>query len=111
MSLLTDFIASAAVAAESIIGAELLTIGGGAAVNAVLNEVTSAKDFTETGFSAGVEFSAVIRRAAWLAAGYSVAGAQYVTKTATARGQTFRVDSVAVGQSFIRVALKEKEKA
>jgi hypothetical protein len=111
MSLLTAFMASAAVKAESIIGAETLTIGGGTAVNAVLNEVTSSKDFTETGFSPGVEFSAVIRRAAWIAAGYSVAGAQYVTKSAVARSLTFRVDSVSVGQSFVRVGLKEKERS
>ena len=111
MSLLTDFMSTGSVDLQSAIGAEPLTIGGGTAVNAVLNEITSSKEFENTGFIPSAEFSAVVRRSAWIAAGYSTDGKTYAAKIATTRSLTFRVDSVSVGQAFVTVRLKEKEKA
>lgn len=103
--------ASAAPQAQAIIGEESLTIGGGNSVGGTMNEIEFSKEFSESGFSPEVIFAVVIRIAAWITAGYSRDGKLYNSKIATARNLTFRVDKVIVGQSFVRVGLKEKERS
>ena len=111
MSLLTDFTTAASSAAFGVIGAESITIGSGTAVEAILDEVTDAREFSEIGFEPSTGINAVIRKSAWTAAGYLSTGSTYVGKLATARSISFRVDSVSVGVSFVRITLKKPDKS
>lgn len=105
MSALTDFIAAASSQAASVIGTEPITIGNGAAVQAVLAEVTNSREFSEIGMDHVQMLTAQIRSSDWLEQ-YASAGSAYVGKTATARGQTFRVREVSIGRGFVRIRLE-----
>jgi hypothetical protein len=111
MSLLTAFAAAASSQAGAIIGTEPITIGTGAAVSAVLGEVTNERDFTDIGHDQDQTLSAVVRVADWAAAGYSMSGAQYVGKVATARSLRFRVVTIHVGQAFVNLSLGDTGKS
>ena len=110
MSLLTDFTTAASSAAFGVIGAESLTIGSGAAVDAVFDETVSSKDFGEFGNDTDNALVAVVRRAAWDVA-YPLAGLEYVNQKATARGITFRVKRVRIGAGFAEIMLETVTKA
>lgn len=111
MSLLTEFTTTVGTLAAAIIGEEPVTIGGGTAVMAVLNEVADSRQFVDIGMDPSVGLTAIIRKAAWAAAGYSSPGSQYVGKLAVTRSLSFRVESVKIGVSFVELALADKEKA
>lgn len=110
MSLLTSFIASASLQAFDTIGNEPLSVNGGTAVNAVMNDVRSSREFVEIGMDTDTLLDCVVRISDWQAS-YTESGLFYVGKLATARGAIFRVDSVSVGASFVTISLKDKMKA
>jgi len=110
MSLLTDFISTAAPQALATIGTEPLSIAGGDAVQAVLAEETASRDFTDVGFSPAASLTAVALVADWSVI-YPGSAIFYVGKSAGARGKTFRVGSVDIGREFVKISLTEKEKA
>lgn len=111
MSLLSDFVTAASPRATAVIGTEALTIGGGAVVDSVMSEIASGRQFMDAGFDPETSLSVVCSKAKWLAAGYAGAGISYVGKLATARGLTFRVQTVKIGAFFVEIALSTKEKA
>ena len=111
MSLLSDFVANVAPQAITTIGAESVTVGGGSAVGAILNEVSNGSTFGEVGFDGDSALTALVSRADWIVAGYSATGSTYVKKTATARGLTFRVDRVEIGAHFVKLTLSEPTRA
>lgn len=110
MSLLTSFLSYASLQAFDVIGNEPLSINGGAAVNAVMNDVRSSREFAEIGMDTDTLLDCVVRISDWQAS-YTETGLFYVGKLATARGATFRVDSVSVGASFVTISLKDKMRA
>jgi hypothetical protein len=111
MSLLSDFVAAVAPQAKTIIGAESITVAGGQAVAAILNEVGSGSAFGDVGFDADTALTALVSRADWIAAGYSATGSTYLKKTATALSQTFRVDHIDIGAHFVKLSLSEPTRA
>jgi hypothetical protein len=106
MSALTSFLSSASENAFAIIGNEPLTVNGGTAVNAVMNDVANSRQYAEIGMDTDTTLDCVVRLSDWTAA-YTEAGIFYVGKLATARGLSFRVDSVDVGASFVTIRLKD----
>ena len=110
MSALTAFLSAASLQAFDIIGNEPLTVNNGTAVNAVMNDVRSSREFAEIGMDTDTELDCVVRISDWQAY-YTESGLFYVGKLATARGATFRVNSVSVGASFVTISLKDKMKA
>jgi hypothetical protein len=110
MSALTSFLTSASENAFAVIGNEPLTINGGTAVNAVMNDVANSRQYAEIGMDTDTTLDCVVRLSDWTAA-YTEAGLFYVGKLATARGLSFRVDGVDVGASFVTIRLKDITKA
>jgi len=110
MSQLTAFLLSASKNGFAVIGNEPLTVNGGTAVNAVMNDVTNSRQYAEIGMDTDTNLDCVVRLSDWTAA-YTEAGIFYVGKLATARGLSFRVDSVDVGASFVTIRLKDPTKA
>jgi hypothetical protein len=106
MSALTSFLSSASENAFAVIGNEPLTVNGGTAVNAVMNDVANSRQYAEIGMDTDTNLDCVVRLSDWTAA-YTEAGIFYVGKLATARGLSFRVDSVDVGASFVTIRLKD----
>jgi len=110
MSQLTAFLSSASENGFAVIGNEPLTVNGGTAVNAVMNDVANSRQYAEIGMDTDTNLDCVVRLSDWTAA-YTEAGIFYVGKLATARGLSFRVDSVDVGASFVTIRLKDPTKA
>jgi hypothetical protein len=110
MSQLTAFLSSASETGFAAIGNEPLTVNGGTAVNAVMNDVTNSRQYAEIGMDTDTTLDCVVRLSDWTAA-YTEAGLFYVGKLATARGLSFRVDSVEVGASFVTIRLKDITRA
>lgn len=108
MSSLTDFAAAQFQRSRAVIGGEPLAIGGGAAVSAVMAEVSNGREYDD-GFDRAQTLDAVVSIGDW-SASYPAAAASYLGKTATARGLTFRVATIRKGQSFVVVSLKETSK-
>lgn len=110
MSALTSFLSSASENAFAVIGNEPLTVNGGTAVNSVMNDTRSTREFAEIGMDTDIALDCVVRRSDWDAS-YTESGLYYVGKLATARGLSLRVDSVNVGASFVAITLKDRERA
>jgi len=110
MSQLTAFLSSASETGFSVIGNESLTVNGGTAVNAVMNDVANSRQYAEIGMDTDTNLDCVVRLSDWTAA-YTEAGIFYVGKLATARGLLFRVDGVDVGASFVTIRLKDITRA
>lgn len=109
MSHLTDFAAAAFAKARTTIGGEAVTIAGGSAVSCVLNSVSDSRGFESGGYEAEVELEAVADVTEFQAA-YADTPPSYRGKTATARGRTFRIDTVRTGQGFVRLRLISTER-
>lgn len=75
-----------------------------------MNDVRSSREFAEIGMDTDTLLDCVVRISDWQAS-YTETGLFYVGKLATARGATFRVDSVSVGASFVTISLKDKMRA
>jgi len=110
MSLLTSFLASASETGFAVIGNESLTVNSGTVVNAVMNDVVNSRQYADIGMDTDTTLDCVVRLSDWTAA-YTENGIFYVGKLATARGLSFRVESVDVGASFVTVRLKDPTKA
>jgi len=94
---------------RTIIGGEALVIGGGTSVSAVIAEADQSRDFEDGGFDRSQSLDAVVAIADWSTV-YASADSAYLGKTATARGLTWRVDSIRSGQSFVTVRLSSPRK-
>jgi hypothetical protein len=110
MSLLTAFCAAASASAGAIIGFESLTIGTGAAVNAVISELVTGATMIDIGDDKAQTLEAVVRKSDWITS-YAATGTSYIGKTATARGLRLRVASVSIGAGFVRLTLEDERRA
>lgn len=109
MSSLTDFAKAQFATARQVIGGEDVAIAGGTAISCVLNEVTDSRGFEQGGYEAEVELEAVAELAEFQAA-YVSSPPTYRGKTATARGRTFRIDTLRTGQGFVTLRLISTER-
>jgi len=109
MSRLTDFAQSQFREARAIIGSETVSIAGGTALSAVLNEADRSRNYEGTGWDQVVSLDAVVSSVDW-AADYPEHDGVYFGKTATARGQTFRVGGIRHGQGFVTIRLTSEKK-
>jgi len=103
MSIVSDFARSMAAQAFPMIGEETVTIAG-TAVSCVLAQVEDEKDFATGGFEVIKRLEAVCRTSE-LPAGI------LLKKTATARGLTFRVETIRTGATFTTITLEQIEKS
>ena len=103
MSIVSNFVQSMADQAFTMIGAESVVIGS-TTLSCVLAEVEDGKDFSTGGFEVSKRLTAVCRTS-------EIPATAILKKTATARGQTFRVDGVRKGGDFTTIDLTETQKA
>ena len=106
---MTDFAKAAFTAARSVIGGESISIAGGTAVSCVLNEVSDSRGFETGGYEAEVELEAVADLTEFVDA-YAATPPSYRGKTVTARGRTFRLDTIRTGQGFVTLRLISTER-
>lgn len=110
MSPLQSFIRSAATQAFAVIGAQTLSIAGGAELACVIAEVRDSSELMEYGQDPTSDQSAVVQRDVFDAA-YPLASQSYLKKVAVAAGRTMRVSGIDRGRDFVTVHLSGKEKA
>lgn len=103
MSIVSDFVRSMADQAFPMIGEENVTIGA-TTLSCVLAEVDDGKDYSTGGFEIVRRLQAVCRTA-------GLPAASLLKKAATARGESFRVESVRMGAEFTTIVLEQVEKA
>lgn len=103
MSIVTAFVTAAHSQAAAMLGQEPVTIGNDS-ILCVLNEATDGSDFSEGGYEVTKTLSAVCLTSA-------LPTAAILKKSATARGLTFRVDSVSKGGTFTTISLSQISKA
>jgi len=104
MSLLSDFFTAAHSVFQSVAGTETLTIGGGTAIAGKTAEAQFSKDYESGGFEQTGSLEFVTSKAQFIAV-YSAAARSYEGKSAVCRSESWRVQSVNVGNSFVRVML------
>ncbi len=103
MSIVSDFVRSMAEQAFPMLGEETVTIGA-TSLSCVLSEVEHGKDFSSGGFENIQRLQAVCRTA-------SMPATSILKKSATARGLSFRVESIRKGVDFTTIMLEQIEKA
>jgi hypothetical protein len=103
MSLVSDFVKSMAAQAMPMIGRELVQIGS-LALQCVLSETQNESDFSSGGFELIHKLSAVCLSE-------DLPAASILKKTATTRGETFRVASISRGGTFSTITLEQVTKA
>jgi hypothetical protein len=103
MSIVSDFVRSMAEQAFPMLGEETVTIGA-VSLACVLSEVEHGKDFSSGGFENIQRLQAVCRTA-------SMPATSIIKKSATARGLSFRVESIRKGGDFTTITLEQIEKA
>ena len=103
MSIVSDFVRSMAEQAFPMLGEETVTIGA-TSLSCVLSEVEHGKDFSSGGFENIQRLQAVCRTA-------SMPATSILKKSATARGLSFRVESIRKGGDFTTITLEQIEKA
>lgn len=103
MSIVSDFVRSMAGQAFPMIGEETVTIGA-TVLSCVLAEVDDGKDYSTGGFEIARRLQAVCRTA-------DMPATSLIKKAATARGESFRVESVRKGADFTTLILEQVEKA
>lgn len=104
MSLIDDFAKAGFAASREVIGGESVAIDGGAAISAVIAEAEFSRDY-ETGGFGKTESLAVTVSTAEFAAAYALATSSYLGKTATARGLTWRIESINRGNTTTQITL------
>jgi len=105
MSLVTDFVTAMHAQAAPMIGQETVTIGDlSLSLSCVLAEIQDGKDFTEGGFERVKRLTAVCKSS-------DLPVSSIVKKSATARGESFRVDSISRGGTFSTLTLEQVTKA
>lgn len=110
MSILSEFTAACHAVAGPVIGLESITIGDGLAVSGTLAESDFHRNYEEGGFeqSASLEF---VTDLAGFVAKYPNAAKSYEGKKATARGDTWRIGSISVGASFVKISIISSNKS
>ena len=103
MSLVSAFATAAASSAMPMIGKEPLVVRG-TTLQCVFAEVDDSKEFAEGGFEQSKRLSAVCLTT-------ELPAASILKKSATARGETFRVEGVSKGGTFTTITLEEIHKA
>ena len=103
MSLVSAFVAAAASSAMPMIGKEPLIIGD-TTLQCVLSEVDFSKEFAEGGFEPTKRLIAVCLTS-------DLPASSILKKSATARGESFRVEGLSTGGSFTTITLEEIQKA
>ena len=103
MSIVSTFVRAMAEQAFPMLGEEPVVIGA-ATLQCILSEVEDGKDFATGGFEITKRLQAVCRTA-------DLPATVILKKTATARGQTFRVEGVRKGADFTTITLEQVEKS
>ena len=103
MSLVSSFVTAAASSAMPVIGREPLVVGG-STIQCVLAEIENSKEYSEGGFEQAKRLTAVCLTSA-------LPATSILKKSATARGEIFRVEGVSTGGSFTTITLEEIQKA
>ena len=93
-----------------MLGTETVSIDGGGTVDAVLNELVTARDFESGGHAPENTLRAVIKVADFDQA-YASAVGLYLGKDATVRGITMTVASISKGISFVEIEFADEEAA
>jgi hypothetical protein len=102
MSKLKDYANSAATRAFSIIGRETLVIGA-LSIKCVFSEASDEKDYSDGGYEKMKTLTAVCKTA-------DMPASNILEKLATARGVSYRVQSVSKGASFTMITLETESK-
>jgi hypothetical protein len=110
MSILSDFISAVAPIAQAVIGTETLSIAGGTAIAGTYNEARNSRDYEEGGFERDAMMDFVVETASFSAA-YAGAVADYLGKSSTGRGDTWRVSSISKGAFFVTIGLVSTNKS
>lgn len=110
MSLLSAFTTAAHGIAASVIGTESITIAGGPSIAGILSESAFNRDYEAGGFEQSATLDFVIDSTAFAAA-YPNSPKTYEGNKVTARGDTWRIGSVSVGASFVRLSLISSNKS
>jgi hypothetical protein len=110
MSLLSDFTAACHAIAAPVIGLESIAIGAGQPVSGTLAESDFHRNYEEGGFeqSASLEF---VTDLASFVAKYPNAAKSYEGNKVTARGDNWRIGSISVGASFVKISLISSNKS
>jgi hypothetical protein len=103
MSIVTDFAIAMHSQAAAMIGAETVTIGE-TSLSCVLAEVDNSREFGNAGFEPQKTLAATCRTSA-------LPVASLLQKSATARGESFRVTGVNQGGTFTTLTLTQITKA
>lgn len=103
MSLVSAFATTMMAQAAPMIGQETVVIGA-TSLSCVLSEISDSKDFSEGGFERSKALSAVCLLS-------DLPAGSLLKKQATARGESFRVDSVVLGATFATLTLEQVQKA
>lgn len=104
MSILTNFANSQFLAARSVIGAETIAIGDGAAVSGVVGELEIDRDYETGGFEVSEGISIAVRVSDFSTA-YASDPKTYQGKVATVRGNAYRIDRISKGQHAVTINL------
>ena len=110
MSILSDFIASVAPIAQTVIGTETLAINGGTSVAGIYNEARNSRDYEDGGFERDGMMDFVILTSTFTAA-YTAAATTYLGQKAVGRGETWRISSISKGSSFVSISLVSTNKS
>jgi hypothetical protein len=102
MSIVSDFAKSMSRQSFAMIGEESVTVDG-VTFSCVLAEVDSGKDFA-IGYEVSKQLSAVCRAE-------SLPSVVALKKLASTRGQTFRIEGIRTGGTFVTITLSEEIKA
>jgi hypothetical protein len=103
MSMLSNYANSAATRAFSIIGAETLIIGA-VTISCVFSEASDEKDYSDGGYEKMKTLTAVCKTS-------DMPAGSILEKLATARGVTYRVQSISKGVSFTTITLETETKS
>jgi hypothetical protein len=110
MSIVGDFVKGASAAAMPMLGTEPISIAGGPSLSAVLNELSTDRDYEAGGQAPARGLMAVIKTADWLL-GYASAEGTYLGKDAAVRGITMTVARISKGAEFVEIELADEEAA
>lgn len=110
MSTLSEFTAACHAIAGPVIGMESITIGDGQAVSGTLAESDFHRNYEEGGFeqSATLDFVASLSD---FNAKYPANPKTYEGNKATARNESWRIGSISVGASFVKISLISSNKS
>lgn len=110
MSLLTDFTKEAFSQASSVIGTDTVSIGGGASISCVLNQVNDQRDLVDGGFDMSPTLDAVCSMADFIAS-YPNLAASYLGKVATAQNRQWRVTGIETRNPLVTIHLTDLAKS